>query len=187
MNRIEKISILLGDVALPLMGYFFWDWNLYFILLFFMLDQLARVVFLHWRMKLTELSAIEKRNQILKAVFLFLSEVIIIHIVILFQNPSIHFLEEFSRFFHYKDMGIEQGYLLFPLVFFGEWMRINNELKLNVVGQKQLALLAKSLKNAFVRIAFFALILGVLSFVLLPESFIIFPFLAVVTLLVFWD
>jgi hypothetical protein len=130
VNRIEKISILLGDVALPLMGYFFWDWNLYFILLFFMLDQLARVVFLHWRMKLTELNTIEKRNQILKAVFLFLSEVIIIHTVIFFQNPSIHFLEEFLRFFHYKDMGIEQGYLLFPLVFFGEWMRINNELKL---------------------------------------------------------
>jgi hypothetical protein len=120
-------------------------------------------------------------------VFLFLSEVIIIHTVIFFQNPSIHFLEEFSRFFHYKDIGIEQGYILFPLVFFGEWMRINNELKLNIVGQKQLVLLAKSLKNVFVRIAFFALILGVLSFVLLPESFIIFPFLAVVTLLVFWD
>jgi hypothetical protein len=187
VNRIEKISILIGDVALPLMGYFFWDWNLYFILLFFMLDQLARVVFLHWRMKLTELSSTEKRNQIIKVGFLFLSEVIIIHTVIFFQNPSIHFLEEFSRFFHYKDMGIEQGYILFPLVFFGEWMRINNELKLNIVGQKQLVLLAKSIKNAFVRIAFFAFILGVLSFVLLPESFIIFPFLAVVTLLVFWD
>jgi hypothetical protein len=84
-------------------------------------------------------------------------------------------------------MGIEQGYLLLPIVLLGEWMRINNELKMNIVGQKQKALLAKSLKNAFVRIAFFALILGVLSFVLLPESFIIFPFLAVVTLLVFWD
>jgi hypothetical protein len=138
-------------------------------------------------MKLTELSTIEKRNQILKAVFLFLSEVIIIHIVIFFQNPSIHFLEEFSRFFHYKDMGIEQGYLLFPLVFFGEWMRINNELKLNIVGQKQKAILAKSLKNAFVRIGFFALTLGILSLILVPESIIIFSFLGVVTLLVFWD
>jgi hypothetical protein len=187
VNRIEKISILIGDVALPLMGYFFWEWNLYFILLFFMLDQLARVVFLHWRMKLTELSTIEKRNQILKAVFLFLSEVIIIHIVIFFQNPSIHFLEEFLRFFHYKDMGIEQGYLLFPLVFFGEWMRINNELKLNIVGQKQKVILAKSLKNAFVRIGFFALTLGILSFILVPESIIIFSFLGVVMLLVFWD
>ncbi len=187
MNRIEKISILIGDVALPLMGYFFWNWNLYFILLFFMLDQLARVVFLPWRMKLTELSAIEKRNQIIKAGFLFLSEVIIIHTVIFFQNPSIQFTEEFSRFFYYKDMGIEQGYLLFPLVFFGEWMRINNELKLNIVGQKQKAILAKSLKNAFVRIAFFALTLGVLSFILVPESIIIFSFLGVVTLLVFWD
>ncbi len=187
MNRIEKISILIGDVALHLMGYFFWDWNLYFILLFFMLDQLARVVFLPWRMKLTELNASEKRNQIIKAGFLFLSEVIIIHTVIFFQNPSIEFGEEFGRFFYYKDMGIEQGYLLFPLVFFGEWMRINNELKLNIVGQKQKNILAKSLKNAFVRIAFFALILGILSFIMVPESIIIFSFLGVVTLLVFWD
>ena len=30
-----------------------------------MLDQLARVVFLPWRMKLTELNASEKRNQII--------------------------------------------------------------------------------------------------------------------------
>jgi len=43
------------------------------------------------------------------------------------------------------------------------------------------------LKNAFVRISFFALILGVLSFVFIPEWLIVFPFLAVVTLLVFWD
>jgi len=187
VNRIEKISILLGDVVLPLMGYFFWNWNLYFILLFFILDQLARVVFLPWRMKLTELNASEKRNQLLKASFLFITEVIIIHSVIYFQSPSIKFGEEFGRFFHYKDMGVEQGYLLFPLVFFGEWMRINNELKLNIVGQKQKAILAKSLKNAFVRISFFALILGVLSLILVPESLIIFSFLGVVTLLVFWD
>jgi hypothetical protein len=84
-------------------------------------------------------------------------------------------------------MGIEQGFLLFPLVFFGEWMRINNELKLNIVGQKQKNILAKSLKSAFVRIAFFALTLGILSFILVPESIIIFSFLGVVTLLVFWD
>ena len=187
MNRIEKISTLIGDVALPLMGYFLWNWNLYFILLFFLLDQLARVVLLPWRMKLTDLRTAEKRNQLLKASFLLLTEVIIIHSVIYFQSPSIEFGEEFDRFFHYKDMGIEQGYLLFPLVFLGEWMRINNELKMNIVGQKQKALLAKSLKNAFVRISFFALILGILSFVFIPEWLIVFPFLAVVTLLVFWD
>jgi len=187
VNKIERISTLIGDVAFPLMGYFLWGWSLYFILLFFMLDQLARVVFLHWRMKLTDFTPIQKQKQVLKASFLILTEVIIIHSVIYFQSPSIDFTHEFGRFFHYKDMGIEQGYILFPLVFFGEWVRINNELKLNIVGQKQKGLLAKSLKNAFVRIAFFALILGVLSFVFIPEWLIIFTFLAVVTLLVFWD
>ena len=187
MNRIEKFSTLIGDVALPLMGYFFWNWDLYFILLFFLLDQLARVVLLRWRMRLTDLSSSEKRNQLLKASFLFLAELIIIHAVIFFQSPSTQFLDEFARFFHYKDLGVEQGYLLFPLVFFGEWMRINNELKLNIVGQKQKVLLAKSLKNAFIRISFFALILGTLSFVLLPEWLIVFPFLALVAVLVFWD
>ena len=57
MNRIEKISSLIGDVALPLFGYFFWNWNFYFILLFFMLDQLARVIFLPQRLKLIETSS----------------------------------------------------------------------------------------------------------------------------------
>jgi len=60
VKQAEKINALLGDVAFPLMGYFFWNWNFYFILLYFILDQVARTIFLPWRLKLTELNQSEK-------------------------------------------------------------------------------------------------------------------------------
>ena len=68
MKQAEKINALLGDVAFPLMGYFFWNWNFYFILLYFILDQVARTIFLPWRLKLTELNQSEKIKIIVKNV-----------------------------------------------------------------------------------------------------------------------
>jgi hypothetical protein len=185
VNRIEKISTLVGDVALPLIGYFFWNWNLYFILLFFMLDQLARVVFMNWRMKLTIIPTKEKRIRILQGSFLFLAEILVIHAMVHLQQPHMHFDVEFWRFFTFKDMGIQQGYVLLPLIFLGEWMRINNELKLNIVGAKQVYILDKARKNSFIRIGFFALLIGILPFVIVPEGIMVFLFLTLITALVF--
>jgi len=51
MRKSDIISNLLGDILLPLMGFLFWGWGFYFILLFFLLDQLVRVAFLPLRLK----------------------------------------------------------------------------------------------------------------------------------------
>ncbi len=185
MNRIERISVLLGDVALPLMGYFFWKWDLYFILLFFMLDQLARVALLHWRMKLTELASAEKTKLIVQAAVLFFIEVILIHTLVFVHQNDIQFPQEFHNFLKYKDMGFAQGYILLPLIFVGEWMRINNELKMGIVGERQLKILHRSKINTFFRIGFFAIFIGVIALFPLPEWALVFSFLGMLTGLVF--
>ena len=185
MNRIERISVLVGDVALPLMGYFFWKWDLYFILLFFMLDQISRVVLLHWRMKLTELATVEKTKLILQAAVLLLVEIVLIHVLVFVHQNDIQFPKEFLNFLKYKDMGFAQGYILLPLIFVGEWMRINNELKLGIVGERQLKILRRSKINTFFRIGFFAIFIGIIALFPLPEWVLVFSFLGMLTGLVF--
>jgi len=185
VNRIERISVLLGDVALPLMGYFFWKWDLYFILLFFMLDQLSRVVLLHWRMKLTELANAEKTKLILQASVLLLVEIVLIHTLVFVHQNDIQFPHEFLNFLKYKDMGFAQGYILLPLIFVGEWMRINNELKMGIVGERQLKILHRSKINTFLRIGFFAIFIGIIALFPLPEWALVFSFLGMLTGLVF--
>ena len=186
MNRIERISSLLGDVALPLFGYFFWNWNFYFILLFFMLDQISRVIFLPQRLRLTEISKKDKNKIFLRQLVLLVIELLVIHSAIFLHQNDINFGKEFVSFLSYKDMGIAQGIILVPLIIASEWMRIKNELKMGIVGEKLLAIMNLNKRNSFLRIGFFALLVGVQSFFPMPEVALVFSFLGFIAALVFF-
>lgn len=186
MNRIEKISSLLGDVALPIFGYFFWNWNLYFILLFFMLDQISRVIFLPQRLKLTETIKSEKNKIFFRQIVLLTIELLVIHSAVFLHQNDINFGKEFVSFLSYEDLGIAQGIILVPIVIASEWMRIKNELKMGIVGGKQLAIMNLNKRNSFLRIGFFALLVGIQCFIPLPETALVFLFLGFITTLVFF-
>jgi hypothetical protein len=81
-------------------------------------------------------------------------------------------------------MGIAQGIILVPIVIAGEWMRIKNELKMGIVGAKQLQIMNLNKRNSFLRIGFFAILVGVQSFIPLPEVALVFSFLGFITALV---
>jgi DMSO/TMAO reductase YedYZ heme-binding membrane subunit len=185
VNRIEKISSLLGDVALPLFGYFFWNWNFYFILLFFMLDQISRMIFLPQRLKLTEITITEKNKIFFRQLALLIIELLVIHSAIFMYQKDINFAQEFISFLSYEDMGIAQGIILLPLIVASEWMRIKNELKLGIVDGSQLHIMNLNKRNSFLRIGFFALLVGFQSFIPLPEVVFVFSFLSLITGLVF--
>jgi hypothetical protein len=82
-------------------------------------------------------------------------------------------------------MGIAQGIILVPIIIASEWMRIKNELKLGIVGVKQLEIMNLNKRNSFLRIGFFALLIGIQSFVPLPEVALVFSFLGFLAALVF--
>ena len=150
-----------------------------------MLDQIARTVFLPWRLKLTTLSSAEKKALVFRQSILLLIELLVIHAAIYLQNPQVNFGKEVISFLTYKDMGIQQGFVLLPLVIASEWMRINNELKLGIVGLRQVQIINQNKRNAFFRIGFFAFISGILNLVDLPEWSLVVGFLAFITILVF--
>ena len=186
MKQAEKINALLGDVAFPLMGYFFLNWNLYFILLYFILDQVARTIFLPWRLKLTDLTQSEKIKIIAQSSLLLFAELFLIHFFLKVLLPNIHFQKEISNFIHYSDMGIEQGYILLPLLILGEWLRMKQDLKTGLVGSKQLNNLLKNRHLSFFRISFFSFFLGVQFLISLKETMMIFVFFLFISVLVFY-
>lgn len=120
--------MLISDALIPLLGFFVWDWSLYFILLFYFLDLLAREFITHLKTrKIYEdqhLSNKQKwiRNGVLSALLLIVV-VGIIHVAMLFISPGIHFPSELYHFWTYEELGIQQGYILLPLVGYAAYIQ----------------------------------------------------------------
>ena len=116
MKKIEIISALLGDVALPLVGFLFWDWGFYFIVLFFLFDLIFKAFFLKKRLVILE--EIKGRNRILFYAFLFsFVEVAVIHLIVIGAFPNMRIVDSLIDFLSYKELGIAQGVVLIPLLF----------------------------------------------------------------------
>jgi hypothetical protein len=141
---------------------------------------------LPWRLKLTELNQTEKIKIIVKSSILLFSELFIIHFFLKVLISDIHFQKEISNFIHYSDMGIEQGYILLPLLILGEWLRMKQDLKTGLVGSKQLNNLVKNRHLSFFRISFFSFFLGLQFFTPLKETMMIFVFFLFISVLVFY-
>lgn len=184
MNSAEKVRDLIGDVALPLMGYFLWNWSLYFIMIYFMLDQLSRTVFLAWRLKLTNLNSRKKSNIFVRSILLLLFEVFLIHVFIKSIQPAIQFKKEILNFIHYSDMGIEQGYILLPLLILGEWFRLKYDFKMGIVGLRQIEIIQRNKNLSFFRISFFALFFCIGLWMTLSERIMTISFFLLISLLV---
>lgn len=124
--KIKQAYIqLIGDAVIPLAGALFFDWSLYFILIFYCLDLLATEVILHLKSKKT----IEFRGLVntkwlkygLTSGVLLLVALLLIHVSVFFIQSGIDFQKELIDFLSYKEMGIAQGYILVPLIAFSAY------------------------------------------------------------------
>ncbi len=131
MKKIEIISAILGDAVLPLVGFLFWNWGFYFIVLFFLFDLVIRTLFLNKRIGLMP-SIILPKAFFLKGIGLVVLEVWFLHLLVYFSFNSISFITEIWGFLTYKELGFAQGIILLPLLFLNEIIRIRNEKKLGI-------------------------------------------------------
>ena len=110
-----------ADAAIPLMGFFLWEWSLYFILLFYLLDLCASEIIAHLSArKIREYNGqkIRDAKQSMISLVLFMVTMFVVHVFVAVAVPGIDFKKEALAFWSYEDMGIAQGYVLIPLVLF---------------------------------------------------------------------
>ncbi len=106
---------------------------------------------------------------------LFLINCILIHLAIQELHPIIDFQKEAIAFWSYKDMGIEQGYILFPLLIFVAYQKYKMEFLMPALYKViNLQTMWKEHQKAnIILLAFIGLALGVFSFIAPPEWLLI--------------
>lgn len=175
MRINPKIIQVAGDALIPLAGYFWWEWNLYYILLFYLLDYISNEIFLHVKSKKIQSTQntppkIWIQNAIISS-FLLLFSVLCVHFAMLFISPGIQFTEELLRFWKYKDLGIEQGYILVPLIFLVGFQRYKMEfvataqfktIQMNELWKQHIIV-------HFAILAFSCTVIGLSTFTVFPE------------------
>jgi hypothetical protein len=170
------------EAALPLAGYFYWHWDTSFILLFYLLDWILFLainsVKAKKRFAFSQLAS--ERNQAIRTLLLGTAFLIITCFVVLLTmqllQPTFNFSERVVAFLRYNDMGIEQGYVLLPLLLLNgisvyKQQFIRPELyKYLTMGQ----LINESSKQGLLLLACAGLFLGISLFVQFPEEILLF-------------
>ena len=180
MIKIEIISALLGDVAIPLVGFLFWGWGFYFIALFFLFDLLFRTLFL--KKRVSTLPDFSQRNKFLFKGFLYpFIEFVLIHCIVVVSFASMSIGDAFVDFLTYEDLGIQQGIVIIPLLFLNEVMKIRNEKKMGIPASVRTQILLNSQKVQVYRTVFWVILYLLVLFLNIPESILIIAFFIVLT------
>lgn len=136
-----KIIQSLGELLIPLLGYFFWNWNFYFIALFYLLDAVAGSGFLF--VKLKKMQAAQSNAKINYSLHVFLLIALYGGIICLGLgmmpklDPAFDVQAESLRFILLEDMGLPQGIFLVPLVVYGAYLQYKMSFLLPKTYQKQ--------------------------------------------------
>lgn len=187
MRLNPKFIQLFGDAFIPILGFFLWNWSLYFIILFYFLDLLTKIVLLHIKAKKIidfnsktniEFSKSDQLKSFKSGVISFVYFVFVIFIVQIsmpFIYDDFNTMKELNHFFMYKDMGIEQGYVLIPLIAFMGYTQYKMEfLKQGLFARIKIQELWRPhIQSMLVLVSLCSIGFILVQFVRLPESFFV--------------
>ncbi|MGJ8660903.1 MAG: hypothetical protein ACSHXL_02600 [Bacteroidota bacterium] len=126
---MQKYSQLIAEAIFPILGFYFWDWSWYFILLFYILDVIAKELILHlqsnkiYNTQGGDNNAVTWKRLGLKSIILSILTLIILHVLQYSRQEDFSVVKEVSAFLGHKEMGIAQGFILVPLIFLNVWMQ----------------------------------------------------------------
>lgn len=130
MNRLSLVNAI-AEAVIPIMGLLFFDWGIYFILLFYFIDLVATEVFVY--IKVNNIIHFQKIDfpfslrygRLIFNSVLMLLVIIISQIAVYFIVPGIDFTNQIVEFLSYEEAGlpIPQGYILLPLVILGNYQQ----------------------------------------------------------------
>lgn len=175
---------LVGDLIISLIGYFYWDWNIYFIVLFMLFDVIARAVLLEFKVKKIAEFRQSKGSVsaiLINAVSVFVL-IIVAHLALFILQPNLELASEFIRFLTYEDMGLAQGILLIPLIA----LMVYTEYKMQFIRfvlyqrQEERGLRTHHQRDIFAAILLSSCYLIVGLFVSINESILVFSLLGII-------
>jgi hypothetical protein len=166
----------IGDLIIPILGFIFWDWSLYFILLFILLDMFTKEVVMHAKAyHVDKLHPNGKAQWLKKSVVntvFFMSFLLLVHVAVLQVFPTLKFTIEWSRFWTYEDLGIQQGYVLLPILAVSGYMQFKQSFVLpNMAAKLTMSeLWSPQIKLNVWRVLAASTWIGVARFIYLNES-----------------
>lgn len=182
-----KYIQLVGDAVIPVLGFFLWHWSLYFIILFYFLDLATKEILLHVKSKkiaghtqqINSSQFQKERSDWLKfgisSCLLLAFSIVLIQLSMPFIHPGFDYMLEIEHFWSYKELGIEQGYVLVPLIAFMGYTQYKMEFLMPALHTKiSTSQLWKShLKTMLVLVAFTGLTFGLVHFIHFPDWLIV--------------
>lgn len=113
---------LVSSLLIPILGFLWWDWSLYFIFLYYFLELFSNEIVVRLKSKKILGNGEErqfpfptKTYAIVSGIF-YLLIVAFIHLGMALYQPEINFSKEIWEFLAYKELGIPQGIILLPLI-----------------------------------------------------------------------
>lgn len=162
MQQRQLYLQLFASLFIPVLGFWVWNWSLYFILLFYVLDILSSEIVMHLKAKKIRSMAKEGAIKIPSATYAFVSALFLILIIvelntgIVLLHPEINLQKEVWDFLTYKELGISQGFVLVPLVAMMAYTSYKTEFLLPKIylRQNEKAAWKQHLKDRFLLLSF---------------------------------
>lgn len=110
------------EASIPLLGYFYWNWDTSFILLFFFLDWLLYLSIVGAKAKKRlqfAPSDTEKKvaiQHLTFAVLFLIATSFLVYLLLPRLETNFSWQERIWSFLTYKDLGIQQGLILIPIM-----------------------------------------------------------------------
>lgn len=170
------------EALLPILGYFYWKWDASFILLFYLIDWLLFwVLTLFKARKRIQFSGNVPEKQLankhLSIAFLCILST---SLAVFYILPNIHiafsWTERIWAFLSYSDMGIQQGFILIPLMVLSGYLTYKQQFLLPQLFRKYPVnyFTRESVKQGILLSLVFGLVLLLSCFIAFPDELLLF-------------
>jgi hypothetical protein len=170
------------EALIPILGYFYWEWDASFILLFYFIDWI-----LFWTLSLLkarkriQFSELESEKQLASkhlaiALLCILSTSLAVFYLLPNLHPTFSWKERIWAFLTYSDMGIQQGYILIPLMMLSGYLTYKQQFLLPQLYRKfsMSYFTQESIKQGLILSLVFGIVLVISSFQPFPDEVLLF-------------
>lgn len=170
------------EALLPILGYFYWSWDASFILMFYLIDWLLFwVLTLFKARKRIDFSGNETEKHLAtKHLAIAFCCILSTSLAVFFTLPNIHtgfsWTERIWAFLTYSDMGIQQGFILIPLMVLSGYLTYKQQFLLPQLFRKYPVnqFTQEGVKQGIILSFAFGITLAVSYFIQIPDQVILF-------------